>query len=88
MPGFAPVPGVPLAEQDPRGRFDVMAARAARHVVNGIEQRTGVEVWSKGLGDIVEAFIGENIPSKPYTAVELARNVGILKKIRRIGEAK
>jgi hypothetical protein len=26
MPGFAPVPGTPLAEQDPRGRFDVMAA--------------------------------------------------------------
>jgi hypothetical protein len=88
MPGFAPVPGTPLAEQDPRGRFDVMAARAARHVVNGIEQRTGIEVWSKGLGDVVEAFIGEYVPSKAYTAVELARNVGILKpekRVKRIG---
>ena len=83
MPGFAPVPGTPLSDQDPRGRFDVLAARGVRHIVNGIEQRTGVEVWSKGLGDIVEAFIGEHVPSKAYTAVELARNVGILKPARR-----
>jgi hypothetical protein len=87
MPGFAPVPGTPLAEQDPRGRFDVMAARAVRHVVNGVEQRTGVELWSKGLGDVVEAFIGEHVPSKAYTAVELARNVGILKPARRTRRA-
>lgn len=88
MPGFAPVPGVPLSEQDPRGRFDVMIARAARALVTPIEQRTGVGIWGMGLGDVVEAFIGEHVPSKPYTAVELARNVGILKKIRQIGAAK
>lgn len=84
MPGFSPVPGVPLTEQDPRGRFDVMAARAARHVVNGIEQRSGVEVWKRGLGDVIEAFIGEYVPSHPFTAVEVARNLGILKKQKRI----
>jgi hypothetical protein len=84
MPGFAPGPGVPLVEQDPRGRFDVMAARAARHITNGIEQRTGVQVWSNGLGDIVEAFIGEHLPAHPFTAVEVARNLGILPKQKRL----
>ena len=84
MPGFSPVPGVPLVQQDPRGRFDVMAARAARHITSGIEQRTGVQVWDKGLGDIVEAFIGEYIPSHPFTAVEVARNIGLLPKQKRL----
>lgn len=88
MPGFAPVPGTPLAEQDPRGRFDVMAARLARHGVGQIEQRTGVDVWTRGLGDVVEAFIGEFVPSTPYTAVDIARMVGILKPAKKIGGPK
>jgi hypothetical protein len=79
MPGFAPAPGTQLIEQDPRGRFDVIAALAARKIVNGIEQRTGIEMWSKGLGDVIQAWIGENVSSKPYTAVDVARNVGILR---------
>jgi hypothetical protein len=88
MPGFAPVPGVPLVEQDPRGRFDVMAARAIRHaLVNPVEQRTGVDLWNRGLGDVVVAFIGEIVPSKAYTAVEVARNLGILKLARRARRA-
>jgi len=88
MPGFAPVPGTPLTEQDPRGRFDVMIARATRALVNPIEQRTGIDFWNNGLGDVVQAFIGEHVPSKPYTAVEVARSVGILGPAKRIGEAK
>ena len=86
MSGFAPLPGTPLADQDPRGRFDVMAARSARMVVNGIEQRTGVEVWNRGLGQVLEAFIGDHVPSKAYTAVEIAENLGILKKRKRIAK--
>ena len=81
-----------MTEQDPRGRFDVMAARAMRALVNPVEQRTGVELWNRGLGDVVEAFIGEYVPSHPFTAVEVARNLGILKPARRtrraVGEAK
>jgi hypothetical protein len=87
MPGFAPVPGTPLTEQDPRGRFDVMIARATRALVNPIEQRTGIDFWKNGLGDVVQAFIGEHVPSKPYTAVELARRVGILGPARPNGRA-
>jgi hypothetical protein len=79
MPGFAPVSTPQLIEQDPRGRFDVVAARIAHKIVNGIEQRTGVEVWTRGLGDVVQAFIGEHVPSTAFTAVDLARNLGILK---------
>ena len=88
MPGFAPVPGTPLTEQDPRGRFDVMIARATRALVNPIEQRTGIDFWNNGLGDVVQAFIGEHVPSKPYTAVEVARSVGILGPEKRIGGAR
>lgn len=88
MPGFAPVPGTSLTEQDPRGRFDIMAARAARHIVNGVEQRTGVDLWNRGLGDVLEAFIGEYVPAHPFTAVEVARNLGILKKQKRLKAAK
>jgi hypothetical protein len=82
MPGFAPATQTPLTDQDPRGRFDVMAARAARVLVNPIERRTGVELWSRGLGDVVEAFISEYIPSKAFTAVEVARNIGLLPKAK------
>jgi hypothetical protein len=88
MPGFAPVPGVPLIEQDPRGRFDVMIARATRALVNPIEQRTGVDLWNNGLGDVLQAFIGEHVTSRPYTAVELARSVGLLGSAKRIGVVK
>lgn len=80
MPGFFPATQQPLTEQDPRGRFDVMAARSARLIVNGIEQRMGVDLWNRGLGDVIEAFIGDYVPAHPFTAVEVARNLGILKK--------
>jgi hypothetical protein len=88
MPGFAPATPNRLIEQDPRGRFDVIAALSARKIVNGIEQRTGVDLWNRGLGDVIEAFIGDYVPSHPYTAVEVARNLGILKKQPRIKGAK
>lgn len=87
MPDFAPVPGIPLADQDPRGRFDVMAARAARALVNPIEQRSGIDLWNNGLGDVLQAFIGEHVTSEPFTAVDLARIVGILKPARRTRRA-
>lgn len=80
MPGFAPVPGNRLTEQDPRGRFDVMAARLARHSVSQIEQRTGVDLWNRGLGDVMEEFIREYVPDHAYTAVEVCRFIGILPK--------
>jgi hypothetical protein len=87
MPGFAPVPGQRLTEQDPRGRFDVMAARLARHGVSQIEQRTGVDLWERGLGDVAEELIREYIPDHPFTAVEVCRAIGILPPAKRISRA-
>jgi hypothetical protein len=73
-------PPVSLVDQDFHGRPDVACAQAARMFVGGIEQRTGVSIWNRGLGDVVEALIVENgIPSEPVSAVDLARKMGILK---------
>lgn len=85
MPGFAPANNPRLTEQDPRGRFDVMAARIARHGVGQIEQRTGVDLWNRGLGDVAEEFIRSYLPDHAFTAVEMCRMIGILppeKKVR------
>lgn len=81
MPDFAKVPAPRLVDQDPAGRIDVPIARAAKSGVDAISGRIGVDLWGRGLGDVVEAFIAESdVPSRSFTAVDIARQVGILKK--------
>lgn len=71
-----------LCEQD---SLAGVCARGARAFVGQVEQRTGARLWDKGLGEVAEAFIVENgVPTRSYSATDLARAIGLLPKRRRL----
>jgi len=72
-----------ILHQDPRGRLDVAMVRAGELLVRRAELRVGLPLWDGfGVGDFVEALVTERlrIPSRPLTLVDVARELGILRR--------
>ena len=63
-------------------RVDRLLANGARAFCGALEKQTGVKLWDRGLGSVVQAFIESRpeIPKRPVTPVTLARHVGLLPK--------
>jgi hypothetical protein len=79
---FAPQP-VSILDQDPRGRMDVALVRLTELFVRRtMEPALGDRpLWDRGLGAVVEQAVADaGIPSTPFTAVDICRALGILKK--------
>ncbi len=69
-----------IRDADPKGRIDVAILRMGQEVAKRCGPK-GEAVWNGGLGDVVEEIIvNAGVPSKPFTAVDLAREIGILPK--------
>ena len=71
---------VSLRDADTTGRFDVMCYRLAEHFTkNVLEPKLGnVPLWNRGMGDVMEEAIKQNLPSKVFSPVDIARAFGIL----------
>lgn len=75
---FAP-PQNSIMTQDPRGRLDIAAVRLTQHFVCKAHPKAA-ELWGMGLGDLVEGMVQDaGIPSRAFSAVDLARALGLLK---------
>lgn len=76
-----------LRDVDPAGRVDVALLRLGEQLTRRTLEPAcgGAPLWDRGLGDVVEALIEENpsIPSRAFTAVDLARAVGVLPPAKR-----
>ena len=69
-----------LTEVDPKGRVDVALLNAGKHLFKHV----GAEhVWNGGLGEVVEELLGNAGLSKPITALDAARELGILPRVKR-----
>lgn len=78
----APAPKT-IMNDDPRGRMDIAIVRLAEATCKRGLGPVGAAAWDHGLGDLVEAVVVENgVPSKPLTAVDLARAAGLLPRKR------
>jgi hypothetical protein len=72
-------PASSILDEDPRGRMDIAVVRLAEATCKRALGPAGAVAWDHGLGDVVEAVVVANgIPSKPLTAVDIARAAGIL----------
>lgn len=72
-----------MPSQSPGVRVDLLVVRLAEGIVRGVvEPRLrNVPLWDAGLGEVVNAAIVESrLPSRPVTAVDVARRLGILKR--------
>ena len=72
-----------IAKQDPRGRLDIACLRTAELLFKRYVEPVcgGIPLWDKGLGSVVEQMILDaGVPSKPLTAVDLARAAGVLRR--------
>lgn len=82
---FAP-PQNSIMAQDPRGRLDIAAVRLAHHFMVKAHPRAA-ELWNSGLGDLVEGFVQDaGIPARAFSAVDLARAIGLLKPAPKPGK--
>lgn len=74
------VPKTRLRDTDPKGRVDVALLRAGERIAKHV----GAEkVWNSGLGEVVEEMLENSGLSKPITATDVARSLGILPQRRR-----
>ncbi len=65
----------PLRDADPKGRVDALLLRTGEHLFKHV----GAEkLWNNGLGDVVEELLENSGLSKPITASDVARQIGIL----------
>ena len=72
-----------IAKQDPRGRLDIACLRTAELLFKRYVEPVcgGIPLWDKGLGSVVEQMILDaGVPSKPLTAVDVARAAGLLRR--------
>ena len=62
-------------------RVDRLVENGARSFVGALEKQTGVKLWDRGLGSVVQHFIANTreIPKRPVTPVSLAKYLGLLK---------
>jgi len=64
-----------LRDADPKGRVDALLLRSGEQFAKQI----GAEkIWNNGLGDVVEELLENAGISKPITASDVAREIGIL----------
>jgi hypothetical protein len=78
-----------IAKQDPRGRLDIACLRTAELLFKRYVEPAcgGIPLWDKGLGSVVEQMILDaGVPSKPLTAVDVARAAGLLRRLNRTGQ--
>lgn len=73
-----------LAHADPKGRFDVGLYRLAKlFTERAIEPRmNNLPIFANGLGDVIEHAIQRNVPSKSFSAVDIATALGIFPKVQ------
>jgi hypothetical protein len=75
-----------ILTQDPRGRLDIALVRAGELLVKrAVEPRVNLPLWDGfGIGEFVEALVTERlgVPSTPLTLVDVARELGILRRVR------
>ncbi len=66
-------------------RFDQLLKNAARGAVGALEKQTGVDLWNRGVGEVVHAAIERsNLAKNPAnTPVGLAEQLGLLPKERK-----
>jgi len=71
-----------ILNEDPKGRVDIAALRFAETIVRGPVEKScnGLPLWDWGLGRVVEAVIVGELPGTPIDPVEVAREMGIVKR--------
>jgi len=71
-----------ILEQDPKGRADIAVLRMAEMIVRGPVEKlcNGLPLWDAGLGQICEAIVTEQFPAKPIDPVEVARELGLVRR--------
>jgi len=71
-----------ILQDNPKGRADIAVLRMAEMIVRGPVEKTcnGLPLWDAGLGQVLEAVVVEHFPAKPIDPVEVARELGLVRR--------
>ena len=71
-----------ILQDNPKGRADIAVLRMAEMIVRGPVEKTcnGLPLWDAGLGQVLEAVVVEHFPGKPIDPVEVARELGLVRR--------
>lgn len=71
-----------ILEQDSKGRMDIAAVRVAEMFFRGPVEKmcNGLPLWDLGFGQVIEALAVEHLTSRVVTPLEVAQEMGIVKR--------
>jgi len=76
-----------ILQDNPQGRADIAVLRVAEMIVRGPVEKccNGLPLWDAGLGRVIEAVVVEHLPGKAIDPVEVARELGLVRRSRIAG---